>query len=56
MKMVEIMPRVCKALKTKGGYFEESQIYFDLTLFGYYMIPSVIFIVYVFTVILQCIK
>ena len=31
MKLVERMPRVCKAvIKAKGGYFEESQIYFDL--------------------------
>jgi hypothetical protein len=33
MTLVERMPRVCKAvIKTKGGYFEESQykIYFDL--------------------------
>jgi hypothetical protein len=27
MKLVERMPRVCKAvIKAKGGYFEESQI------------------------------
>jgi hypothetical protein len=27
VKLVERMPRVCKAvIKTKGGYFEESQI------------------------------
>jgi hypothetical protein len=26
VKLVEIMPRVCKAvIKAKGGYFEESQ-------------------------------
>jgi hypothetical protein len=31
MKLVERMPRVCKALiKAKDGYFEESKIYFDL--------------------------
>ena len=31
MKLVEIMPRVCKAvIKAKDGYFAESQIYFDL--------------------------
>ena len=31
MKLVERMPRVCKAvIKAKGGYFEESKIYFDL--------------------------
>jgi hypothetical protein len=31
VKLVEIMPRVGKAvIKAKGGYFEESQIYFDL--------------------------
>ena len=28
MKLVERMPKVCKAvIKAKGGYFEESQIY-----------------------------
>ena len=26
MKLVERMPRVCKAVKTKGSYFEESKI------------------------------
>jgi hypothetical protein len=32
LKLVERMPTVCKAvIKAKGGYFEESQIYFDLT-------------------------
>ena len=31
VKLVERMPRVCKAvIKAKGGYFEESKIYFDL--------------------------
>jgi hypothetical protein len=30
VKLVERMPRMCKAVKTKGGYFEDSQIYFDL--------------------------
>jgi hypothetical protein len=31
MKLVERMPRACKAvIKAKGGNFEESQIYFDL--------------------------
>ena len=30
VKQVERMPRVCKdVIKAKGGYFEESQIYFD---------------------------
>ena len=49
MKLVERMPRVCKAVnKAKGGYFEESHIkniYFDLfnTFVGYYMIPYVLF-------------
>ena len=36
MKLVERMPRVhvCKVvIKAKGGYFEESQIYFDSTPF-----------------------
>jgi transposase len=27
VKLFERMPRVCKALKAKGGCFEESQIY-----------------------------
>jgi hypothetical protein len=31
VKLVERMPRVCKAIiKAKGGYFEESKIYLDL--------------------------
>jgi hypothetical protein len=31
VNLVETMPRVCKAvIKAKGGYFEESKIYFDL--------------------------
>ena len=31
MKLVERMPRVCKAvIKAKYGYFKESNIYFDL--------------------------
>ena len=53
---VERMPRMCKAvMKAKGGYFEESKIYFDLfNTFGYYMIPYVLFhSVDVFTIILQ---
>ena len=30
MKLVERMSRVCKAvIEAMGGYFEESQIYFD---------------------------
>ena len=30
MKLVERMPKVCKAaIKAKGGYFEESKICFD---------------------------
>jgi hypothetical protein len=35
---------VCKAVKAKGDYFEEAQLYLDLfnTFFGYYMIPCVI--------------
>jgi hypothetical protein len=33
VKLVERMPKVCKAvIKAKGGYFEENQIYFGLTL------------------------
>jgi hypothetical protein len=27
MKLVERMPRGCKPVKAKGGYFEESEIY-----------------------------
>ena len=30
VKLVEKMPRVCEAVKAKGGYFEEYKIYFDL--------------------------
>jgi hypothetical protein len=43
VKLVERMPRVCKAvIKAKGGYIEESKIFFDLfNFFGYYMIPCV---------------
>ena len=45
MKLVERMPRVCKAvIKAKGGNSEKSQIYLDLfNTFGYYTIPYVIF-------------
>ena len=45
MKLVERMPRVCKAvIKAKGGYFEESQVlHLFNTCFGYYMIPYVLF-------------
>ena len=60
MNLVDIMPRVCKAvIKAKGGYFEESKIYLDLfnTFFYYYMIPTVLFhSCDVFTIILQCRK
>jgi hypothetical protein len=45
VKLVERMPRVCKAvIKARGGYFEECQIYLDdfHTFFGYYMISHVI--------------
>ena len=44
MKLVERMPRVCIAvIKAKGGYFEESPLYFDVfKFFGCYMIPCVI--------------
>jgi hypothetical protein len=58
MKLVERMQRVCKAvIKAKGGYFEESKIYFDFFehLFAYYMIPCVLFHSFdVFTIIQQC--
>jgi hypothetical protein len=27
VKLVERMPRVCKAVKAKGGYFNESKMY-----------------------------
>jgi hypothetical protein len=30
VKLVERMPRVCKAVKAKDGFFEEYNIYFDL--------------------------
>jgi hypothetical protein len=31
VKLVERMPRICKAvINAKGGYFEECKIYFDL--------------------------
>ena len=31
MMLFQTMPRVCKAvIEAKGGYFEESKIYFDL--------------------------
>ena len=41
MKLVERMPRVCKAvIKAKGGYFEEYKIYFDLFqyFFAYFIV------------------
>ena len=39
MKLVERMPGVCEAvIKAKGGYFEESQIYFDL--FNTFLVTS----------------
>jgi hypothetical protein len=59
VKLVERMPRVCKAvIKGKGGYFEESQISNIFTFvehfFGYYIIPCVLFhSVDIFTIILQ---
>ena len=60
MKLDERMSTVRKAvIKAKGGYFEESKIYFDLftTFFGHYMIPFVLFhSFYVVTIILQCRK
>jgi hypothetical protein len=62
MKLVERMPRVCKAvIKAKGGYFEKLKynIYFELfnTFLGYYMIPYVLFHSFdAFTIILQCRK
>ena len=31
VKLVERMPRVCKAVKANGGYLEESKMYFDLS-------------------------
>jgi hypothetical protein len=42
VKRVEKIPECAKLSKAKGGYFEEYKIYFDL-LFGYYMIPYVLF-------------
>ena len=46
IKLIERMPRVCKAvIKANGGNFEESKIYFVLfnTFFGDFMIPYVLF-------------
>ena len=48
MKLVERMPRMCKAvIKANGGYLKnlKYKIYFELfnTFFGYYMIPYVSF-------------
>jgi hypothetical protein len=60
MKLVERMPRVCKAvIKAKGGYFKESQICFDLfnTFFGCNMISYLLCHSFdVFTIILHCRK
>ena len=61
VKLVERMPRVCKAvIKSKGGSFEESKIEIDFdlfnTFFGYYMIHVLFHSVDVFTIILQRIK
>jgi hypothetical protein len=56
VKLVERMPSMYKAIKAKGGYFEESQIYLDLfsTFWGgIYMIPYVLFHSFVFTSILE---
>ena len=58
-ELVERMPRVCKVVKTKGGYFEETtyHIFWFVSYFlGYYMIPYVLFHSVVFTIILQCRK
>ena len=33
MKLVERMPRVCKAIKANGGYFEESTTYYKMCYF-----------------------
>jgi hypothetical protein len=39
MKLAEKMARVCKAIiKAKYGYFEESQIYFDM--FNTFLVTS----------------
>jgi hypothetical protein len=39
MKLVERIPRVCNAvIKAKGGFFEESKIYFDL--FNTFLVAS----------------
>ena len=54
-KLVETMPRVCKAvIKVKGGNFEESQIYFDLTLFWLLHDSMCYFIVLMSTTFIQC--
>jgi hypothetical protein len=64
VKLVERMPRVCKTvIKAKGGYFEESKIYYDMfNTFCFLggittLIPYVLFHSFdVFTIILQCRK
>ena len=58
MKLVERMPRVCKAVvKAKGCYFEESKIHVDLfnTYLSYYMIPCLLFHSFdVLAIVLHC--
>ena len=60
VKLVERMPRVCKAvIKAKVGYLKNIKYNFDLfnTFFGYYIIPYVLFHSFdVFAIILQCRK
>ena len=47
MKLVERMPRVCKkaVIRTKGDYFEESKIYFDITLFFWLLHDSMCYFI-----------
>ena len=58
VKLVERMPRVCKAvIKAKGGYFEKSKICFDVVRM-FWLLHDSLFVFFhsfdVFTIILQC--
>ena len=47
MKLVEIMPRVCKVvIKSKGGYFEESQIENNFDLFNTFLVTTLFHVCY----------
>ena len=60
VKLVERMPRLCKAvIKAKGGYFEESKIYFDLIntfLVTKWFLMYYCIVLMSFTITLQCRK